>query len=412
MQSSLTLRGVTWPRMLSLVAGAGMMVASILTLRHFFEVNYPISIYQGSFCDISAFFNCGSAVSSPIAQILGVPIGLFGLFVGGLVVSGMVFNSAELERTNKTLSLLNLVGVLALLLYSVLWLKTLCPLCTIYYLFSFFNFFLFWKYGIDSDQAGFRSRFLRPSLKLFAVWVLLMLAGAYGMRQYHFARRDAMSGGGTTQVVEQYFALPTVKPPSVISTYWSVKSTERFEEAPVHIVEYGDFLCPDCLFLHKQLLQLRKEFPGKINVAFQFFPLEAKCNQVVEKNRHPGACELAYMAAADASKFQALNEEIFGNFEKAKDPVWRQELAKRYGVEKSSRDPAVQGLVQKIINTGAEFDKTSDKYAHGIRSTPTLIINDRMVIGTFPYAQMRALFQALIDKQEHKDSKFMENWAK
>jgi uncharacterized membrane protein/protein-disulfide isomerase len=410
MQPTLTLRGVTWPRFFSFVAGAGMIVSSLLTLRHFFEVNYPTSIYEGSFCDISAFFNCGSAVSSVIAQVAGVPIGFFGLFVGVLVALAAVLPSGEFERTNKSLALVNLLGVLALLLFSVFYLKSLCPLCTIYYLFSILNFLLFWKYGIDGEQLGFRAKYLRPSPKLLATFAVLMLAGAYGMRLYHFAKRDAMSGGGTARVVEQYFALPTVKPPSLISPYWSAKSTEKFEEAPIHVVEYADFLCPDCLFLHKQLLQLKKDFKGKINIAYQFFPLESKCNPVVEKNKHPGACELSYLAAESPAQFPLLHDEIFGNFEKAKDPAWRQELARRHGIEKAFNDAAVQDLVKKIINTGAEYEKTSDKFAHGIRSTPTLIINDRMVIGTFPYAQMRAIFQALVDKQEQKDKKFIENW--
>ncbi len=62
-----------------------------------------------------------------------------------------------------------------------------------------------------------------------------------------------------------------------------MKSTERFEDAPIQIVEYADFLCPDCLYLAQQLDKLKKEFAGKINVAFQFFPLEGECNKVVRE---------------------------------------------------------------------------------------------------------------------------------
>jgi hypothetical protein len=63
-----------------------------------------------------------------------------------------------------------------------------------------------------------------------------------------------------------------------------------------------------------------------------------------------------------------------------------------------------------MINTGAEYEKTSDRYSHGIRSTPTMILNGRMLIGTFPYEQMRAIFQALVDERERAGSKFIENW--
>ena len=95
--------------------------------------------------------------------------------------------------------------------------------------------------------------------------------------------------------------------------------------------------------------------------------------------------------------------------EAARDPAWRLELAQKYRVEAALSDSATQALVHQIINTGTEYEKTSDQYAHGIRSTPTMILNNRMIIGTLPYEQLRAIFQALVD--EHDDQGFIENWV-
>lgn len=58
----------------------------------------------------------------------GVPIGVFGAIVGGLVVLGALLPSLPLERTNKTLALANGLGVVTLGLYSVLVLGSLCLL--------------------------------------------------------------------------------------------------------------------------------------------------------------------------------------------------------------------------------------------------------------------------------------------
>ncbi|MEW5901556.1 MAG: thioredoxin domain-containing protein, partial [Acidobacteriota bacterium] len=150
-----------------------------------------------------------------------------------------------------------------------------------------------------------------------------------------------------------------------------------------------------------------------VNIAFQFFPLEARCNSVVDKDLHPGACELAYLAASDPAKFDQIHDEIFENFEKAKRPEWRSRLAKKYGVEAALLDADVQGLVREIIQTGAEYEKTSEKYAHGIRSTPTMIINNRMIIGTLPYAHLKAIFESLLAESgaEGGDRRFIENWV-
>ena len=38
------------------------------------------------------------------------------------------------------------------------------------------------------------------------------------------------------------------------------------------------------------------------------------------------------------------------------------------------------------------------------------LINNRMIIGTFPYEQLRAIFQALVDEEEG-EGKFMESWV-
>src|SRR5512136_282166 len=277
---TLTLDGWNLRRVLSLIAALGMIAASVMTIRHFFLANYPKTIFAGSFCDISAFFNCDSSAFSPISQVMGVPLGYFGLFMGALVVLGTIIPSAAFERTNKSLSLLNVLGVVGLLLYSVFILGSLCLLCSGYYLFSILSFVLFWVRGIDGGRKRIFAGFAKPSLRLILVFGLIAITGAYAFIQYHGVKKEAQEGTALA-IVKQYYELPKVAWPSFISPYWPVKSTEAFEGAPIQIVEYADLLCPDCLYLAQQLGKLEKEFEGKINVAFQFFPLDGDCNKVV-----------------------------------------------------------------------------------------------------------------------------------
>jgi len=396
-------------RFLSFVSGLCMAAASILTIRHFFLANYPESIYQGTFCDISAFFNCDSSAFSAIAQVMGIPIGYFGVAVGILVALGAVFPTERFARTNAFIALFNALGAVLLFFYSVFVMGSLCLLCTGFYVFALMSFVLFWLYGAGKGREGIVARFFRPSFKILAAAFFITALGAYGMMEYHNARKMAQSAA-ILRVVNQFRELPVVGNPSFISPYWTVRSTERFEDAPIQVVEYADFLCPDCQYLTQQLNQLKEEFGGKINVAFQFFPLEGRCNAVVDKDIHPGACELCYIAAFDPSKFLPIHDEVFANLNDARDPQWRQDLARRHGVEQALEDSATRELVQTIINTGMEYEKTSERYAHGVRSTPTMIINGRMVIGTLPYEQMRAIFQDLVDEYEGRNT-FIENWV-
>ncbi|MGQ9800070.1 MAG: thioredoxin domain-containing protein [Candidatus Saccharicenans sp.] len=416
MEKSLTLRSY-WLRFWSFLAGLGMAVFSYLTIDHFFQANFPETIFTGAFCDISAFFNCDSSAYSSIAHFQGVPLGYWGLVLGILVMIGAVLPSVRLERVNKLLALLNALGVVSLFVYSVFFLKSLCLLCSGFYVFSLLNFFLFWKYGVRNDYPGlygFFQNLVFGSIKPLLVIGVVTLMGAYGFHLFYQAKKDAQLGGVATKIVKEFYSLETVKNPSLISPYWTARATENFEDAPIRIVEYGDFLCSDCLFLFKQLERIKKEYAGKINIAFQFFPLEAKCNDVVDKDKHPGSCELSYIAAYDPAKFAQIHDEIFRNFEKAKNPEWRLQLARKYGVEAALNDEKTKELVRQIIETGKEYEKTSDRFPYGIRSTPTIIINNRMIIGTLPYAHLKAIIESLLTEQEKPaagESKFLENWV-
>jgi uncharacterized membrane protein len=403
----------TTTRFLAFISGVGMIVFSALTMEHFFAANYPTSIFEGSFCDINAFFNCNSSANSAISAIAGVPIGWFGLMLGGLVALGAVFPSGALERTNRSLAVLNVVGVVTLLLYSVVILGSLCLLCSGYYVFSFLALFLYWKgAGIETNGLSRQTTpWASPSMLHLAVFGAVTLGGAWGVNEYHNARKVGQSGGIASRVVSQFYSLPAVPWPSEISSYWTVRSTENFEDAPIQVVEYGDPLCIDCRLLWEQLDELKEEFAGQINIAFQFFPLEAVCNDVVEKDKHPGACEASYMLAADPEHFPERLGEIFANMRAAEAPEWRADFAARYGLEGAADDPEVCDIVDRLVRTGAEYEKTHEEFAHGIRSTPTMIINNRMVIGTLPKEQLRAIFQALVDEYERGGDTFMESWV-
>ncbi len=385
------------------VAGTGMMAGSFLTIRHYFQANFPESIYEGSFCDISAFFNCGSSAYSEISAVLGVPIGTFGLMLGALVVLAALFRSRRLAGTVRFLSLANVIGVVALLVYSVFFLGSLCLLCAIYYLFSFLALWSTWP-----GPPGV-ARFA-PSLLVLSVAGAATIGVSLGMAEYHQARVRARSGGDAARVAEQFRHLPVQRPPSVLSPNWIVRSTDRFEDAPLQIVAWEDFLCSDCLYFARQMERLKDEYAGRMNLVFQHFPLEARCNDVVDKDKHPGACDLSLMAAYAPDRFDEIYDAVFADQLAAKTPEWRSDLAARLGFEAALNDSTARAIVAASVATGAEYESTSDRYEAGIRSTPTLLINGRLVIGTFPDDLLRALFDAALAEAESDSTRFIEAW--
>jgi uncharacterized membrane protein len=389
---------------LSFLSGLGMTVFSVLAIQHFVAANYPAGIFQGEFYDVSMHLNCDAFDYSALARIAHVPLGYFGMVAGCVVCLAALFPAGGLSGANRVLCLMNMVGTAAFLLFTVIYLKTICPVWSGYLLFSILSFVVLYKRDL-AEPDGFRRRWLTPPLKHLAVIAVITALGAYGFRAFHRAKEDA----AIHRAVEQYFRLEKVNLPSLISPYWTVRSTDRFEDAPIQIIEYSDLICDNSLYVEQQLQKLEQDFKGKINVAFQFFPLELKCNSVARKDKHPGACEAAYLAAYDPAKFLQIHDDLLTHWDEASDPEWRRKLAQRYGVEQGLSDAATQDLVHRIIQTGTEFERTSEQYPYGIRSTPTLIVNHRLIIGTFSYPQLRAIFQRLVDEQR-ANPRFMENW--
>jgi uncharacterized membrane protein/protein-disulfide isomerase len=409
-RKSLTLKGITAASFLHLIISILVILSSYLSLRHFFVANFPTSLYEGSFCDFSTFFNCDNSAYSFLADIFGIPLGYFGIAVGLSSLMGIFFPSEAFERTNKFLNFLNVLGIAGLIFISVFILKSVCLYCIAYYLFSFLNFFLYFKFGIDSEK-GFFSQHLRPSLRYLFGIGLLTLFGALSIYAFHQAKIEGQGGGVADRIVQQYFNLPKVKNPSIISPYYTIRATEKFEDAPIRIIEYADFQCPDCLKLFRDFEDLKKDFGDKMNVVFQFFPLDGKCNTVVDKNKHPQSCALSYIVAHDPSKFLAIHDEIFANFEKTRSEEWVLNLARKHGVEDALKDETTRRIVQDIIDTGKEYAPTSDRFEYGIRSTPTMIINERMIIGTLPKVQLRAILQAILSQKEKSErTGFIEDW--
>jgi protein-disulfide isomerase/uncharacterized membrane protein len=411
-KKSLTLQGINGILIFHLVTSILVIFTAYINLQHFFAANFPSSIYSGSFCDFTAFFNCDNSAFSFISHILGVPIGYFGMAVGLASFMGILFPSAAFERTNKFINFFNVLGIIGLLLISIFVLKSVCLFCISYYIFSILNFWLYYKHGIDSEKR-FIAQHIQPNIRYLFGIGLLTVIGAVGVYSFHQAKIEAQGGGVADKIVQQYFNLPKVENPSVISPNYTIQTTENFEDAPIRIIEYADFQCPDCLKLKNDFDALKKEFGDKMNVVFQHFPLDGKCNTVVEKDFHPQACALSLISAHDPAKFLAIHDEIFDNFDKTRNDDWVMELARKHGVEDALTDEDTKALIQSLVNTGKEYKPTSDRFQYGIRSTPTMIINERMVIGTLPKVQLRAILKAILDKQgkgKQEGPSFIEDW--
>jgi protein-disulfide isomerase len=133
--------------------------------------------------------------------------------------------------------------------------------------------------------------------------------------------------------------------------------------APVTLVEYGDYECPDCLNSEPIVQRLLDRFADRLRVVFRHFPLSSV---------HPRASAAAQAAEAAGAqgRFWEMHTALFKNQHRLAD-LDLTHLALSLGLDIYSfqRDVESAASSRKVR---ANYD---DGLASGVKGTPTFFIN-------------------------------------
>lgn len=376
-KKGLTLEGMTGRNFFFIMNSVAMIAVSIYLTTHFYEVLYPEKLGGAStLCNISNLFNCDAATYSKLSNIAGVPISFFGIIVGLLFLFTSLMPSVAMEKTASAISKYNLIGCIALFIFSVASLGSLCPFCTLYYALSGIATFLLWKYGINSWV---------PDFKVAGLWLVLLLIGSFFMYQ-NTKGKEELNVKMSASIVSQFRSLPDLGEPDTESPYKIHMATEKFSDSPIRITVFSDFQCPFCKTVADQIPELVRRYPNRINVQYMFYPLDAKCNSNVKGRFHDHACDAASLAACDPKKFPELHDEIFANQDQLGSGALN-DLAKKYDLAGCIENPEMKNKVIESINQGTKYN---------IKSTPTIIVNGKKIEGTIPNRQFLAIFEDIL----------------
>lgn len=173
----------------------------------------------------------------------------------------------------------------------------------------------------------------------------------------------------------------------------SVEMTEKDwvrgkQDAPVTVVEYGDFQCPACGAYFPILARLEKEFPDKLKVVWRHYPLT---------RIHANAWDAA--AAAESAGFQGkfweMHDWLFENQKEwsgVSKSVFKSKLdeaAGRLGLDvgkfKADMDGAdVEEKIRGDQETGIDL---------GVNSTPTFFLMGKKIGLPGSYEKFKALIE-------------------
>jgi protein-disulfide isomerase len=152
------------------------------------------------------------------------------------------------------------------------------------------------------------------------------------------------------------------------------------DHAPVTIVEYGDFECPNCKQAAPALKLLLERFDGRSRLVFRHFPLE-------EVHPHALAAAQAAECAAGQGKFWQMHDLLFAN----QGHLTRNHLhsyGEQLGLDMARYTAEMDDQVYlQRIREHEEGGRRS-----GARGTPTFFVNGRLHDVSYG---IRSLFDAV-----------------
>jgi protein-disulfide isomerase len=154
------------------------------------------------------------------------------------------------------------------------------------------------------------------------------------------------------------------------------------DHAPVTVVEYGDFECPNCKQAAPAVKLLLERFPERVRVAFRHFPLEGP---------HPHALAAAEAAecAGAQGKFWEMHDLLFAN---------QEHLTLKHLHGYAERLQLDMALYTAEMDDHVYLQRVREHIASGrashVRATPGFFVNGRIVDVSFGLRSLTEAVQA------------------
>jgi protein-disulfide isomerase len=148
--------------------------------------------------------------------------------------------------------------------------------------------------------------------------------------------------------------------------------------APVTLVEYGDYECPHCGAAHPNVLRVLHHFANGVRLVFRHFPLTQ-----IHPNAEPAAETAEFAGAHDL--FWEMHDGLYQNQDRLGPPLF---FALASALDLS------QELLSQALEAGTLAPKVRADFMGGVRSgvngTPTFFVNGLRHDGTYAFEDLAA----------------------
>ncbi len=153
------------------------------------------------------------------------------------------------------------------------------------------------------------------------------------------------------------------------------------EDAPVTLVEYGDYECPYCGAAYPIVKRIQKKMGKDLRFVFRNFPL-------TESHPHALAAAQSAEAAALQNSFWEMHDALYENQRALEDrDLVRLARGLNLDIERFTRDFSSRQATNKI-----EGD-VDGGIRSGVNGTPTFFINGNRFDGMYGYADLLAALE-------------------
>lgn len=369
----------------SIVGGALGIYATGLSIE---VANGELSEPVG--CSVNDWINCEAVHVSSYATMFGLPVAWWGVLFYAWTLFAALFcvflKDDERVRATLSASLILALGAVLFSLYKATHLYklgVLCPVCVGMYVLNFLiAFFVIKTLQLPLSKLPqflaqyVRSIFGKVSELTFSPQPILFLAlvtslfslGYIGLKNYEeMGQQEA----GMKQAVENHFKQPqlslAIHPDAAV---WGNPDAE------LSVIEFSDFECPGCRYSAFHLRNILFEYRDKVRLFFMNYPLDGDINSHVQRSIHPhaGLAARAGVCAQQFGDFWGFHDDLFKNQkELSRNLILRLAAERNWNVMEFEAcvdsEPTIV-RVKRDIELGKEI---------GVRSTPTLFVNGRLV---------------------------------
>ena len=363
---------------------AGLVVSVMMTRMH---LHLAAGGFESkSFCNISDFVDCDTALASPYAKVAGIPNSEFGLLYYLFFILAILYAWGAEKGRRATLSFLlagssvNLAYSVVMAYLSIFRLQVLCLLCLTTYI---ANVALVLLVPMAMDL-----RLIRVPIYLFEYVRSIFGRGEIPTRiGVHLSLFVVVIAGGllffrglNPETVPKMLAVPDdvylkeFRAPASKSFVLEGEPSWGPADARVTVAVFSDFQCPFCRRAAFTLKPFFGELRKKIRFIYINYPLDNACNPAINHPMHPVSCLAAKAAlcAHEKGKFWEYHDLVFLNQQKLSRSTLLN-LAKEVGIS------------EEWFNVCLVSNQTQDRLAaemvegnkFEVRGTPAVYINGR-----------------------------------